>query len=163
ASPEAALHEMIICVHANSYIRPHRPRGRPEPLHVIAGVADLVSFDETGKRARAGTLGTGGSAVTAWFGQGGVGVDGEEGRGGGGARASAARVGSNGPWGAGVFRRRFRGAAEAWEGEMSGRLAAAQEPLEWATERFAPGGWRSVVLVSCVAGRWIAADQPAGY
>lgn len=45
--PEAALHEMLICLARTSYVRPHRHR-KPESAHIIRGACDLVFFDEQG-------------------------------------------------------------------------------------------------------------------
>jgi cupin fold WbuC family metalloprotein len=45
--PEAALHEMLICLTRTSYVRPHRHR-KPESAHIIRGACDLVFFDEQG-------------------------------------------------------------------------------------------------------------------
>jgi cupin fold WbuC family metalloprotein len=42
------LHEMLIVVDRDSYIRPHRHPGKTESLHVIEGAADLVVFDDDG-------------------------------------------------------------------------------------------------------------------
>ncbi len=42
------LHEMLIVVDRDSYIRPHRHPGKTESLHVIDGAADLVIFDDDG-------------------------------------------------------------------------------------------------------------------
>jgi cupin fold WbuC family metalloprotein len=66
ASPDDPLHEMIICVHADSYVRPHRHRGKAESVHVIAGQADLVIFDEAGEITRVIPLGPQGAGCT-WY------------------------------------------------------------------------------------------------
>lgn len=42
------LHEMLIALDHDSYVRPHRHVGKTESLHVIEGLADLVIFDEEG-------------------------------------------------------------------------------------------------------------------
>jgi cupin fold WbuC family metalloprotein len=47
-SVEDPLHEMLIVVDQDSYIRPHRHPGKTESMHVIEGVADLVIFDDDG-------------------------------------------------------------------------------------------------------------------
>lgn len=62
-----------------------------------------------------------------------------------------------------IFCQRYRGGGDAWTGELETSLTATKEMLEWAAERFAPAGWRSVVLVTSVAGPLIAAEQPVGY
>lgn len=42
------LHEMLIIHHKNTYIRPHKHRGKSESFHIIEGTADIVIFDEQG-------------------------------------------------------------------------------------------------------------------
>ncbi len=43
-----ALHEMLIALHQDVYVRPHRHVGKVESAHVIEGSADLVVFDPEG-------------------------------------------------------------------------------------------------------------------
>lgn len=43
------LHEMIILLHKNTYIRPHRHFKKTESLHVIEGEADMIFFNNYGK------------------------------------------------------------------------------------------------------------------
>jgi cupin fold WbuC family metalloprotein len=47
-TPEAAQQEMLIAMQGDSYVRPHRHRGKSESLTVLEGVADAVLFDEMG-------------------------------------------------------------------------------------------------------------------
>ena len=42
------LHEMLICVMADSYIAPAKHIGKAESLHVVEGEADIVFFDMDG-------------------------------------------------------------------------------------------------------------------
>ena len=42
------LHEMLICVMADSYIAPAKHISKAESLHVIEGAADIVFFDADG-------------------------------------------------------------------------------------------------------------------
>lgn len=42
------LHEMLICVMADSYIAPAKHISRAESLHVVEGAADIVFFDADG-------------------------------------------------------------------------------------------------------------------
>ena len=42
------LHEMLIILARDTYIRPHRHFGKSESFHVIEGDADIVLFDEKG-------------------------------------------------------------------------------------------------------------------
>jgi cupin fold WbuC family metalloprotein len=44
-----ALHEMIIAIERNSYIRPHKHPGKSEAFHIIEGDVDIVVFDDTGE------------------------------------------------------------------------------------------------------------------
>jgi cupin fold WbuC family metalloprotein len=43
-----ALHEMVIALQSESYIRPHRHVGKVESFHVIEGTVDVVVFDDHG-------------------------------------------------------------------------------------------------------------------
>ncbi len=43
------IHEMIILLDKETYIRPAKHIGKAESLHVVEGRADAVFFDETGK------------------------------------------------------------------------------------------------------------------
>lgn len=61
ASSSDPLHEMIICLHAKTYVRPHRHLQKAESIHVIEGFADLVVFDEHGAIDRVIQLGPPGS------------------------------------------------------------------------------------------------------
>lgn len=47
--PEASLHEMMITLKKESYIRPHRHLGKVESFHLIDGTVDIVFFDEAGR------------------------------------------------------------------------------------------------------------------
>jgi cupin fold WbuC family metalloprotein len=47
-SPEDALHEMLICLARETYVRPHRHPGKSESFHVIEGELGVVLFDDTG-------------------------------------------------------------------------------------------------------------------
>jgi cupin fold WbuC family metalloprotein len=42
------LHEMIIAVRKDSYIRPHRHPGKSEAFHLVDGAVDIVVLDESG-------------------------------------------------------------------------------------------------------------------
>lgn len=57
-----AVHEMLIALGADGYVRPHRHLGRGESFHVVEGAADVVLFDDGGKvteRVRISTAGDG--------------------------------------------------------------------------------------------------------
>jgi cupin fold WbuC family metalloprotein len=47
-SPDDALHEMLICLARETYVRPHRHAGKSESFHVIEGELDVVLFDDHG-------------------------------------------------------------------------------------------------------------------
>lgn len=42
------LHEMLICLAAGTYVRPHRHRGKSESFHVVEGELDVVLFGDDG-------------------------------------------------------------------------------------------------------------------
>lgn len=44
-----ALHQMILVVQRDSYVRPHRHRGKVESFHLIEGEMDVALFSETGE------------------------------------------------------------------------------------------------------------------
>jgi cupin fold WbuC family metalloprotein len=48
AGPESAQQEMLIVMHRDSYVRPHRHFGKVETLMVVDGEADALIFDEAG-------------------------------------------------------------------------------------------------------------------
>ncbi len=44
----AAIHEMMVVLQKESYIRPHRHHNKVESYHIIEGLVDLFIFDENG-------------------------------------------------------------------------------------------------------------------
>jgi cupin fold WbuC family metalloprotein len=48
-SPEDSLHEMIIAIRSDSYIRPHRHKNKVESFHLIEGEADVVILSDEGE------------------------------------------------------------------------------------------------------------------
>jgi cupin fold WbuC family metalloprotein len=44
-----SLHEMLIAMRRDTYIRPHRHSKKVESFHLIDGAADIVIFDEAGE------------------------------------------------------------------------------------------------------------------
>ena len=68
AHPSSAesLHEMLICLHANGYVRPHRHHGKTESIHVVTGFADLMLFTDDGRIDQVIPLGPYGSGRT-WY------------------------------------------------------------------------------------------------
>ena len=47
-SDKSKLHEMIIILAKDTYIRPHKHFNKAESLHVIEGSADAIFFDDKG-------------------------------------------------------------------------------------------------------------------
>lgn len=47
-SSDDSLHEMLIAIRSDSYIRPHLHRNKSEAFHLIEGRADIVILDEQG-------------------------------------------------------------------------------------------------------------------
>ena len=47
-NPEDSLHEMLIAISSESYIRPHRHKNKVESFHLIEGEADIIIFSEDG-------------------------------------------------------------------------------------------------------------------
>ena len=52
ADGDDLLHEMIIALDRDSYVRPHRHPGKSESFHIIDGAVDIVVFDDTGDITR---------------------------------------------------------------------------------------------------------------
>ena len=48
-SPEDDLHEMLIALHRDGYIRPHRHFRKPESVLLIEGEMDVVLFEDDGR------------------------------------------------------------------------------------------------------------------
>lgn len=46
--PTDTLHEMLIAIRSDSYIRPHRHHQKVESFHLIEGSVDVVVFDDDG-------------------------------------------------------------------------------------------------------------------
>lgn len=49
ATQDALQQEMLIVMHRNSYVSPHRHRERAETLTVIEGACDAILFDDAGR------------------------------------------------------------------------------------------------------------------
>jgi len=47
-SADENLHEMLIAITAESYVRPHRHHGKSESFHLVEGEADVVILSEQG-------------------------------------------------------------------------------------------------------------------
>jgi cupin fold WbuC family metalloprotein len=42
------LHDMLIAIRPDSYIRPHKHPGKSETFHIVQGAVDVVIFDDAG-------------------------------------------------------------------------------------------------------------------
>ena len=59
--PDDSLHEMIIVLTRDAYIRPHRHHNKSESFHLVEGGLRVFQFDERGEIRGAMTLGPPGS------------------------------------------------------------------------------------------------------
>ena len=57
SNPKDKLHEMLIILDKECYIRPHKHLNKAESLHVIEGSADVIFFNNKGKKIDQKTLG----------------------------------------------------------------------------------------------------------
>ena len=55
--PTDTLHEMLIGIRSDSYIRPHRHQIKVESFHLVEGTADIVILDDEGNIAEVIDLG----------------------------------------------------------------------------------------------------------
>jgi NAD(P)-dependent dehydrogenase (short-subunit alcohol dehydrogenase family) len=62
-----------------------------------------------------------------------------------------------------VFFQRYRGDDDDWEGEIAVSLTATKTIIDLLAERFSEHGERAIVLVSSIAGFYIADEQPLSY
>ena len=67
SSPDATQHDMLIVSHRETYVAPHRHRGRTETMVVVEGEADAVVFDENGAVTERLRLGAAGSGRTFFY------------------------------------------------------------------------------------------------
>lgn len=58
---------------------------------------------------------------------------------------------------------RFRGDGDDWEGEMATTLTATRQVIDAAAGKFARGSDRAIVVVSSIADRFVASEQPLSY
>ncbi len=78
-------------------------------------------------------------------------------------RRTLAAIAEGGPLGAAVFLQRYRGAGDAWAGELETSLTATRQIIEYLADKFEPEGDKSIVIVTSIADRLVAAEQPVGY
>jgi NAD(P)-dependent dehydrogenase (short-subunit alcohol dehydrogenase family) len=62
-----------------------------------------------------------------------------------------------------VCLQRFRGDGDDWSGEIETSLTATRALIDAAADRFAKRGDKAVVVVSSIADRYIASEQPLSY
>jgi NAD(P)-dependent dehydrogenase (short-subunit alcohol dehydrogenase family) len=73
-------------------------------------------------------------------------------------------VGSAGPISGAVLLQRHRAGGDDWAGEIATSITATRELIEWAGDHFEDrGGGKAIVLVSSIASRYVAAEQPVSY
>jgi len=71
---------------------------------------------------------------------------------------------ARGPLSGAVLLQRYRGGGDDWAGEIGTSLTATRELIEWAGEHFQDlGRGKAVVVVSSIASRFIASEQPVSY
>jgi cupin fold WbuC family metalloprotein len=62
-----ALHEMLIAIAGDSYIRPHKHFGKSESFHIVEGLVDVAVLDEGGKLVDVIELGAPGSGRRFYY------------------------------------------------------------------------------------------------
>jgi cupin fold WbuC family metalloprotein len=67
SDPRQPLHEMLIVHERSAYVRPHRHPGKSESMHVIAGLVDVVIFDDLGDISRVIEMGDYASGKTFYY------------------------------------------------------------------------------------------------
>lgn len=77
--------------------------------------------------------------------------------------ALAQAVAGHGPINHALFMQRYRGDADAWEGELAVSLGATRRIVEWLAPRFPQGRDNSLLFAGSAASRFVATEQPAGY
>jgi cupin fold WbuC family metalloprotein len=66
-SNDDKLHEMLIAIAADSYIRPHRHFGKSESFHIVEGEVDVAVFDDGGALTDVIELGAPGSGRAFFY------------------------------------------------------------------------------------------------
>jgi NAD(P)-dependent dehydrogenase (short-subunit alcohol dehydrogenase family) len=73
-------------------------------------------------------------------------------------------VRTRGPLSGAVLLQRYRGGGDDWAGEIGTSLTATRELIEWAGEHFQDlGRGKAIVVVSSIASRYVASEQPVSY
>ena len=66
-SNDDALHEMLIAIAGDSYIRPHKHFGKSESFHIVEGEVDVAVFDDAGTLVDVIELGAPGSGRRFYY------------------------------------------------------------------------------------------------
>ncbi len=61
------VHEMIIAINKESYIRPHKHNNKSESFHMVEGEMDVVIFDDAGKLLKIISMGQTGSGKSFFY------------------------------------------------------------------------------------------------
>lgn len=62
-----------------------------------------------------------------------------------------------------VFLQRFRGTGDSWQGELDVSLSATRTFIELAQDKFTRRQSNAIVILSSIAGQFVAEEQPVGY
>lgn len=116
-------------------------------------LADGLKVSVIGRRPPARSFGT--TNVRCWS------VDLQDGDALAGTVAALIKVG--GPLSRLACLQRFRGEGDDWQGEIATTLTATRQIIEAAKGEFARHGDRAIVVVSSIADRWVASEQPLSY
>lgn len=116
-------------------------------------LADGFKVSVIGRRPPATPFGT--TAVRCWS------VDLQDTAAVAGAVSAIVKVG--GPLSRLACLQRFRGDGDDWEGEMATTLTATRQIIDASAGRFARTGDRAIVVVSSIADRFVASEQPLSY
>lgn len=74
-----------------------------------------------------------------------------------------ASVRDNGPINGIAFYQRYRGGGDDWTGEIAVSLTGTRDVVEAAVPYFAHSGPKSIVMISSIAGQFIASEQSVSY
>ena len=116
-------------------------------------LADGLKVSVIGRRPPAKSFGM--TDVRCWS------VDLQDGDAVAGAVAAIIKVG--GPLSRVACLQRFRGEGDDWQGEMATTLMATRQIIDAAAGKFARSGDRAIVVVSSIADRFVASEQPLSY
>jgi NAD(P)-dependent dehydrogenase (short-subunit alcohol dehydrogenase family) len=73
-------------------------------------------------------------------------------------------AGAQGPISGAVLLQRYRAGGDDWTGEIATSITATRALIEWAADHFEDlGRGKAIVVVSSIASRYIASEQPVSY